>query len=147
MTLHLQCTITLLHPYNGNILGIFLDASVICPIQFECAKAQQRDPRRPRHLRRIRRSSWTRCQVLYETRVTKSSPLSVFLIVEQRRWNTSAIAPGVSFSVPGALSSLPDPKTREDGSPYAGCRRRLALDSLSSRTSGDLTKVVTPTRP
>ena len=60
--------------------------------------------------------------------------------MEQRRRNTSAIALGVGFSVPGALSSLPDPKTREDGSLYAGCRRRLALDSLSSRTSGDLTE-------
>ena len=60
--------------------------------------------------------------------------------MEQRRRNTSAIAPGVSFSVPGAASSLPDPKTREDGSPYAGCWLRLALDSLSSRTSGDLTE-------
>ena len=65
--------------------------------------------------------------------------------MEQRRRNTSAIAPGVSFSLPGAPSSLPDPKTREDVSPSAG-RPSARLDSMSSRSSGNLTEGGDPNR-
>ena len=40
MALHIPCTITILHPYNGNIPGIFLDVHVISLIQVECVTAQ-----------------------------------------------------------------------------------------------------------
>ena len=40
MALHLLDTITLLHPYNGHILGIFLNVHVILLGQRECATAQ-----------------------------------------------------------------------------------------------------------
>ena len=40
MTLHLLDTITLLHPYNDHILGIFLNVHVILLGQCECATAQ-----------------------------------------------------------------------------------------------------------
>ena len=40
MALHLLDTITLLHPYNGHILGIFLNVHVILLGQREYATAQ-----------------------------------------------------------------------------------------------------------
>ena len=40
MALHILNTITLLHPYNGHILGIFLNVHVILLGQCECATAQ-----------------------------------------------------------------------------------------------------------
>ena len=40
VALHLSCTITLLHPYNGHIPRIFPDVHVISLIQVECATAQ-----------------------------------------------------------------------------------------------------------
>ena len=40
VALHLPCTITLPHPYNGHIPRIFLDVHVISLIQVECATAQ-----------------------------------------------------------------------------------------------------------
>ena len=40
MALRLLSTITLLHPYNGHILEIFLDVHAIFLVQHECATAQ-----------------------------------------------------------------------------------------------------------
>ena len=41
MMLRLQCTITLLHPYNGHIPGIFSDVHVISISQHGCGTAQK----------------------------------------------------------------------------------------------------------
>jgi len=40
VALYLLDTIMLLHPYNGHILGIFLNVHVILLGQHECATAQ-----------------------------------------------------------------------------------------------------------
>jgi len=41
VTLRLQCTITLLHPYNGHIPGIFPDVHVISKSQPTCGTTQK----------------------------------------------------------------------------------------------------------
>ena len=53
----------------------------------------------------------------HDAGVAWSSPVFAFRPEEQRRQATSALAPGIGFSVLGVLSSPSDPKTSEDGPP------------------------------
>ena len=58
MALHLQCTITLLHPYNGHISGIFPDVHVIFKSHPTYGIAQNRPTTPGGPLRPDRRRPW-----------------------------------------------------------------------------------------
>ena len=79
--------------------------------------------------------------------IAQSSPVFAFRPEEQRRRATSALAPGIGFSVLGVLSSPSDLKTSEDGPPPC-LLLASASESLTSclRTpSATRPKVVSPT--
>ena len=79
--------------------------------------------------------------------VARSSPVFAFRPEEQRRRATSALAPGIGFSVLGVLSSPSDLKTSEDGPPPC-LLLASASESLTSylrAPSATGPKVVSPT--
>ena len=99
-------------------------------------------------LRPARRRPWgTLLTPRHDACVARSSPVFAFRPEEQRRRATSALAPGIGFSVLGVLSSPSDPKTSEDGPPL--CLLLIsASESLTSclrAPSATGPKVVSPT--
>ena len=100
MALCLPCTITLLHPYDGHILGIFLDTHVIYLLQYECATAQQwaHNPGSPLRPDR-RRPRGPLLNPRHDTCVALSSHVLVFRTEDKRRQTSSSFALGVGFGV------------------------------------------------
>ena len=83
----------------------------------------------------------------HDAGVARSSPVFALRPEEQRRRATSALVPGIGFSVLGVLSSPSEPKTSEDG-PHPRLLLVSASESLTSclrAPSATGPKVVSPT--
>ena len=79
VALHLQCTITLLHPYNGHISGIFPDVHMISKSQPMYGTAQKRPTTPGGPLRPDRRRPWGPLTTpRQDACVARSSPVFVF---------------------------------------------------------------------
>jgi len=106
VALHLLDTITLLHPYNGHILGIFLNVHVILLWQRECATAQTGPYFQTVLFGHLGEGHGTH---LITPRpdgcVARSSRVFVFRPEDPRRWAISALALDIGFIVPDVLSS------------------------------------------
>ena len=93
MALHLPCTITLLHPYNGHIPGIFLDVHVISLIQVECATAQT-GPQLQIVLFGLLDEDHVACRLLLtDSRIARSSLVFGFRTEDERGLRGSLLTP------------------------------------------------------
>ena len=140
MALHLLDTITLLHPYNGHILGIILNVHVILLRQRECATAQMGPyfqtilfghpvEGHETHLLTPRLDG---C-------IARSSRIFVLPPVDKRRWMSSTFAPGVGFNAYAIWSSRTFGVRSEGGvpnsspsEPRSDLREGRGFDSLGA---------------
>ena len=103
--LHLLDTITLLHPYNSHILGIFLKVHVILLGQRECATAQT-GPYFPAVLFvHLVEGHGTHLMTCPDGFVAGSSHIFVLPPEDKRRWMSSTFVPGVGFNAYAVWSS------------------------------------------
>jgi len=118
VALYLLDTITLLHPYNGHILGIFLNVHVILLGQRECATAQTGPYFQTVLFGHLGEGHGTH---LITPRpdgcVARSSRIIVLPPEDQRRWMSSTFAPGVGFNAYAVWSSRTFGVRFEDGVP------------------------------
>ena len=93
MALHLPYTITLLHPYNCHISGIFLDVHVISLIQVECATAQT-GPQFQIVLFGLLDADHVACRLLLaDSRIARSSLVFGFRTEDERGLRGSLLTP------------------------------------------------------
>ena len=105
MALHLQCTITLLHPYNGHIPGIFPDVHVISKTQPTYGTAQKRSTTPGGPLRPDRRRPWGPTDHSVKTLVSPGLRMSSSSNPRTHETGISALALDVGFVAPDVLSS------------------------------------------
>ena len=106
MVLHLLYTITLLHPYNSHILGIFLNVHVILLGQRECATAQTGPYFQTVLFGHLGEGHGTHLITpRLDGYVARSSRIFVLPPEDQRRWASSTFAPGVGFNAYAVWSS------------------------------------------
>ena len=121
MALHLLDTITLLHPYNGHILGIFLNVHVILLGQRECATDQTGLYFQTVLFVHLVEGHGTHLMTpCHDGCVARSSHIFVLLQEEKRRWMTSTFAPGVGFNAYAVWSSRTFGVRSEGGVPNTG---------------------------
>ena len=109
MALRLQCTITLLHPYNGHIPRIFPDVHVISISQHGCGTAQK-GPQLQAALFVLIDEDWDPLITRHDACVTRSPEYPL-------RRAISALALGIGFIVPDVLSSCTFGDRPEGGVP------------------------------
>jgi len=106
VVLHLLDTITLLHPYNGHILGIFLNVHVILLGQRECATAQTGPYFQTVLFGHLGEGHGTHLTTPHpDGCVARSLRIFVLPLEDQRRWMSSTFAPGVGFNTYTVWSS------------------------------------------
>ena len=106
MPLHLLNTITLLHPYNGHILGIFLNVHVILLGQREYATAQTGPYFQAVLFVHLVEGHGTHLMTpCPDSCVARSSRIFVLPLEDKRRWMSSMFAPGVGFNAYAVWSS------------------------------------------
>ena len=99
MALHHLDTITLLHPYNGHILGIFLNVHVILLGQRECATAQTGPYFQTVLFGHLGEGHGTHLITpRLDGCIARSSRIFVLSPEDKRRWMSSMFAPGVGFN-------------------------------------------------
>ena len=131
MALHLPCTITLLHSYNGHIPRIFPDVHVISLIQVECATTPD-SPLRP-----SRRGP--RGLSLTPPRFSHRPVYARLRLPTRRRARATWLVAYSAVTLPSTgprESSGYDPKTSEDGCPLRSLRALASYAVWSSRTFG-----------
>ena len=106
MALHLLDTITLLHPYNGHILEIFLNVHVILLGQRECATAQMGPYFQTVLFVHLVEGHGTHLMTPRpDGCVARSSRIFVLPPEDKRRWMSSTFATGVGFNAYAVWSS------------------------------------------
>ena len=105
MVLYLLDTITLLHPYNGHILGIFLNVHVILLRQRECATAQTGPYFQAVLFVHLVEGHGTHLTPRPDGCVARSSRIFVLPPVDKRRWMSSTFVPDVGFNAYAVWSS------------------------------------------
>ena len=141
MALHLPRTFTLLHPYNGHILGIFLDVHVIFLIQAQCATAQM-GPQLQIILFGLLHEDYAACRLLLaDARTVRSSRIFGYRPEDKRRLCgplfTRRDAPVDRSS--RVFVFTPEDKRRRESSVFTPVGFNV-LAAMSLRTYGDRTE-------
>ena len=139
MALHLLDTITLLHPYSGYILGIFLNIHVILLGQRECATTKT-GPYFPAVLFvHLIEGHGTHLMTHPDGFVAGSSHIFVLPPEDKRRWKPSTFVPGVGFNAYAVWSSRTFGVRSEGGVPNSspseprpGLREGRGFDSVGA---------------
>ena len=140
MALRLQCTITLLHPYNGHIPGIFPDVHVNSKSQPTYGTAQNRPTTPGGPLRPDRRRPWGPTDHSSSGRLCR--PVFACLRLPTRgptKWAISALALDFGFIALDVLSSRAFGDRPEGGvpnsspsEPRSDLREGRGFDSLGA---------------
>ena len=142
MALHLPHTFILLHPYNGYILGIFLDVHVISLIQAQCTTALT-GPQLQIILFGLLHEDYAACRLLLaDARIIRSSQVFGFRPEDKRRLRGPLFTPRRDAPVDRSSRVFvfrPEDKRRRESSVFTPVGFNV-LAALSSRTFGDRTE-------
>ena len=150
MALHLLDTVTLLHSFNGHILGIFLNVHVILLGQRECATDQTGLYFQTVLFVHLVEGHGTHLMTPRpDGCVARSSRIFVLPPEAERRWMSSTFAPGVGFIRRLVFAILRRPIRRwcPQQLPYTSRHRRayrLPLKRIVSVISQNKSKKVRP---
>ena len=139
MALHLPRTFILLHPYNGYILGIFLDVHVISLIQAQCTTALT-GPQLQIILFGLIHEDYVACRLLLaDARTVRSSRIFSYRPEDKRRLCGPLFTPRRDAPVdrsPQVFIFRPEDERRRESSVFTPVGFNV-LAALSSRTFGD----------
>ena len=142
MALHLPRTFTLLHSYNGHILGILLDIHIISLIQAQCATAQM-GPQLQIILFGLLHEDYEGYRLLLaDAHIVRSSRVFGFRPEDKRRLRGSLFTPRRDAPVDRSSRVFvfqPEDKRRRESSVFTPVGFNV-LAALSSRTFGDRTE-------
>ena len=142
MALHLPRTFTLLHSYNGHILGILLDIHVNSLIQAQCATAQMGPQLQIILFGLLHEDYAACCLLLADARIIWSSRVYGFRPEDKRRLRGPLFIPRHDALVdrsPPFFVFRPEDERRRESSVFTPVGFNV-LAALSSRTFGDRTE-------